>query len=189
MIRDISAKLSVLAAALALFLSSFVSDAQAFVVSLGTLEVPGTTTVGAALGPSEDLPVAFTFQVDSPASIDSVLVTVDAGNFAIDNFNLALFEGTPNADGTQGAASNVGATVTSLVNAGGVEVVELVFSGLNALTTYFLQVQGNVTGSSGGSFSGTITVVPLPPAVLLFASALIGLACFARFRRKPGETV
>lgn len=189
MSRGLSAKLFVLTFASALLVSSFVSDARAFVVSLGTIDVPGTTTIGAILSPSDDLPIAFTFQASSPADISSVVVTVDAGGFAIDNFDLALFQGIPNPDGTPGgSAVEQAATVTQTI-VGSVEVVELAFSGLAALTNYFLQVQGDVTGALGGSFSGTITVVPLPPAVLLFASALIGFACFARFRRKPGETV
>jgi hypothetical protein len=50
--------------------------------------------------------------------------------------------------------------------------------------TYVLEVRGNVTGSSGGSYSGVLNVapVPVPGALWLFGSAVGGMLTLRRNR-------
>jgi hypothetical protein len=53
-------------------------------------------------------------------------------------------------------------------------------------TSYLLKVMAFL-GVEGGDIAGTFTLsaVPIPPALLLFGSALVGLGLFSRRRREP----
>ncbi|MDP2324782.1 MAG: hypothetical protein Q8N51_12215 [Gammaproteobacteria bacterium] len=45
---------------------------------------------------------------------------------------------------------------------------------------YVLELRGIVSGAVSGSYGGALNVVPVPAAVWLFGSALMGIACFRR---------
>ena len=54
--------------------------------------------------------------------------------------------------------------------------------------TYGILFRGQATGTSGGSVSGlvalaSVSAVPVPPAVWLFGSALLGLISFSHTRK------
>lgn len=53
---------------------------------------------------------------------------------------------------------------------------------------YPIMVSGTVTGTLGGMYATRIAPVPLPPAALLFGSALVGLAGLRR-KKGTGESV
>jgi len=57
---------------------------------------------------------------------------------------------------------------------------------LSADTVYQLVVSGTITGSTGGAYalSFGVSAVPLPGALLLFGSGLLGLAAFGRRRAR-----
>lgn len=48
---------------------------------------------------------------------------------------------------------------------------------------YFLEITGTTTGLDRGIYNIEVNTVPLPPAIWLFLSALVGLVSFARIRR------
>ena len=55
-------------------------------------------------------------------------------------------------------------------------------------TEHVLVVTGTLDGTHGGSYQGTIAAVPLPAAVWLFGSAIMGLTVSARRRKNSGVT-
>ncbi len=79
---------------------------------------------------------------------------------------------------------NFGATLngTALTLSSGSGGTTALFQGLLGDGMYTLLFSGDVTGSGGGIINGAIAVeaVPLPAAVWLFGSALIGLFSFRR---------
>ena len=90
--------------------------------------------------------------------------------FNIDDFQFALTDQT-------------GIPLTSFVNTG-----ESINLGSITDGTYGILFRGQATGTSGGSVSGlvalaSVSAVPVPPAVWLFGSALLGLISFSRARK------
>ncbi len=71
-----------------------------------------------------------------------------------------------------------GVAITTFASTGQSVLIDSVLSG-----TYGIWVKGNASGMAGGSVSGPIALssVPIPAAVWLFGSALIG---FLRLRKK-----
>ena len=51
--------------------------------------------------------------------------------------------------------------------------------------SYFVQFTG-IAGTSGGSYAASITITPIPGAILLMVPALAGLGMLARRRRTAG---
>ncbi len=92
------------------------------------------------------------------------------------NFNLDLFTA---AD-----------PLTSLGNFCDVTGTALAFSYLNlAAGDYFFRISGDIGGEAFGnaySYRFEVSEVPLPPALLLFATALGGMAVASYRRRKNG---
>jgi hypothetical protein len=153
-------------------------SASASTFDLGTISPGSTTGVVANLG--DPAPVAFRDTINfSLASLQSSLIgTVtdlsDFGGFATNslNFSLRLFSASDPA--------------TSLGNFTDPTGTVLAFSYLNlAAGDYFFRISGKTDGAFGNSYRYRFEVseVPLPPALLLFATALGGMAVFGYRRR------
>ena len=153
-------------------------QASASTFNLGTLD-PGTTTaVVANLG--IPAPASFSDTINfSLASVQNSLIgtLTDLSDFLgapTDslNFSLDLFSA---ADPTTSLGAFTDATGSVLA-----------FSYLNlAAGDYFFQISGTVGGLAGSAYRYRFEVseVPLPPALLLFATALGGMALFGYRRR------
>ena len=101
-------------------------------------------------------------------SIELDLPGLNINIFNIDNFQFALTDDT-------------GTPLTSFANSG--ESIDLVgiVDGI-----YGILFQGIATGTAGGSVTGIVALVsavPVPPAVWLFGSALLGLIGVSRTRK------
>ena len=164
------------ALALAALLGFAVAPASAATFALGDISDSGDFLGNQikTAGPFTDL---FTFSVNNTVN-DGQATIIEIGNnsvFNIDNLTLAITD-----------------AVGSFVHRGPVAVgptgALLVINGL-AGGNYAVRVTGDVTGSLGGSYTGSIytNVVPIPGAVFLFAPALAGLAGLKRFRRKDAD--
>lgn len=119
------------------------------------------------------------FQVASNSSVAAAAAQIPLRSiFGITGFGLKLIEDT---DGSFGTFNQLDA---DLVGTGGTFSVS--FANLVAGKLYGLLFLGSVTGSAGGFIAGNyaVSAVPLPPAVWLFLSALIGLVGIVRTRRK-----
>jgi len=134
---------------------------------------------------------AFVIQITASEG-SSISSTIDLGSsFQITGFQERLYK-LPNA--TTATAPYVGPIPSALdfwttaINLGSTTgtVNALPSTHLDA-GTYVLELRGNVTGSSGGAYSGTVHLgaptVPLPAAAWLLLSGLAGFTGIARRRK------
>lgn len=120
----------------------------------------------------------------SGATANSISTTIDLSSMLqITNFQERLFNYSGNPSPTLG--SPVGGAIDAWVTPIGIGTVAVLPTTVLAPGTYVLQMRGNVTGTNGGSYAGTLNVVPvpLPAAAWLFGSGLLGLGAFARRRQ------
>jgi hypothetical protein len=120
----------------------------------------------------------FIFSV-SGATADAITSTIDFANvLAINNLQVRLynFSGNPNppvlgppSGGALDAWSN-----TFNLAPGTTQTVSVLPMTMLSAGSYVLEVRGNVTGSAGGSYSGSLNLVPapLPAALPLLLSGL-----------------
>jgi hypothetical protein len=133
----------------------------------------------------------FIFTVSSAAA-DAITSSIDFANvLAINNLSVRLydFSGNPNPPvlGTpNGTVIDTWSTTFNLAPGTNETVSVLPKTMLNA-GTYVLEVRGNVTGSAGGSYSGSLNLVPtpLPAALPLVLSGLGLLGAAVRRSVKP----
>jgi hypothetical protein len=88
-----------------------------------------------------------------------------------------------------GANQPVGAALASgivQVVAGTIDIGALAFANL-VPGSYLVRTAGTFLASGNASIGGTVTVTPIPGAVLLFGSALAGLGAMRARRRRVGE--
>lgn len=136
----------------------------------------------------------FIFSVAS-SSVDAITSTIDFANvLGINNLQVRLynFSGNPNPPvlGTPNGGAIDGWSQTFNLAPGTQQIVNVLpMTSLNA-GTYVLEVRGSVTGSSGGSYSGTLNLVPapLPAALPLMLSGLGLLGGAVRRSIKPART-
>lgn len=174
-----------------LFVYAFLAagaNAAVVVSDIGNLNA-GTTgtfsrnvpTSGAAqfAAPLPDGGELIAFSTNSPTNISAASTSVNLLDvFGISGFGFSLVQAT--------GPGNTFSTFTEITSGGLTGgVLTLSYSGL-ASGVYGFLFTGVITGSAGGFYAGnyTVSAVPLPPAVWLFLSALIGLAGVARKKSK-----
>ena len=116
------------------------------------------------------------FQI-SPASADAVSATISNGTFAVTNLFATLYTLSANPGGlvlTQPAGTVYYGTITDNGPATLVQINPVTL----AAGSYVLQISGTASGPSGGSYTGTLNLspVPLPPSFPLFLAGLLGFA-------------
>ena len=120
----------------------------------------------------------FLFEVVTNGFLSIASATATSIELDLPQFGFTIF----NIDNFQFALTDLnGNPLTSFANSG--ESVDL-----DSITdgTYGILFQGNATGTSGGSVTGIVALVsavPVPPAVWLFGSALLGLIGVSRTRK------
>jgi len=139
----------------------------------------------------------YTFTVGAASNPQGTFVSSFGG---LTDISLALYQGAPslyrttpipgtNPQGAGASPLDVGVLSTAGFTTG--EYI-LQMAGLTAGPTYYLTVTGELSpGSTSGNFYGLaedVAAVPLPDALLMFASALAGLGGLAG-RRRLGEVV
>ena len=157
-------------------------SASASTFDLGTLD-PGTTSA-IVVNLGDPAPVSFSDTINfSLASVQTSLVgsltdLTDFLGIPVNslNFNLDLF--------------SAGDPLTSLGNFTDATGTSLAFSYLNlAAGDYFFRISGAIGDGVFGNayrYRFEVSEVPLPPALLLFATALGGMAVASYRRRKNG---
>jgi hypothetical protein len=162
-----------------------------------TLAVPGSYTYGDTFGAgvggsatSTANPAGFyddfVFTI-AGGSADSVTSTINLGNvLEIDGLQAALFSYTP-GQAVPVAGSPLANGWSVPFNSGPTSgtIAVIAPTTLNA-GTYVLEIAGTVSGSAGGSYSGTLNLapVPLPGGLPLLLSGMAGLAMLGRRHRK-----
>lgn len=152
--------------------------------------LPVTDTYGHVLGPSAGLIAGapapgfsfyddFVFTVAS-STVDSVTSTIDLGTLlSINDLQVRLYNASGNPTlpvlGDSPAGLQDGWSTGVNFNAGGQSGTFAVLpETMLQAGTYVLEVRGDVVGTAGGSYSGTLNLapVPLPAALLLMLSGL-----------------
>jgi hypothetical protein len=122
----------------------------------------------------------------SGATANSLSTTIDLGSLLqITNFQERLYNYSTNPGITTGPA--VGGSIDAWTSPiGTFGTVAVLPTTILAPGTYVLQMRGTVTGTFGGSYAGTLNLapVPLPAAVWLFGSGLLGLGSLVRRRKQ-----
>lgn len=144
-----------------------------------------TASPGAAWGFYDD----FIFSVTGPASVDSVTSTINLGSLSVSNLEVRLYSEAGNSPPVLGTPNGTVWSSWSTPISGGLTGSYSVLNTDLAAGNYVLEVRGNVTGSSGGSYSGTLNVapVPLPAALPLMLSGLGMVGAMARRRSIRGR--
>jgi hypothetical protein len=153
-----------------------------------------TNTLPALTGSVPGAP-GFSFYDDyvftvSNATVDSVTSEINLGSLSIGNLEERLYSVASNSalPAINGPATGFQTNWTAPVNfsAGGESGMITVMDPTTlAAGTYVLEIRGDVTGSSGGTYSGELNLnpVPLPAALPLLLSGLGLLGGLARKRR------
>jgi hypothetical protein len=147
-----------------------------------------TTVISGSPSPGYGFYDDFYFSVPTGVSADSITSTINLGSvLAISGLQVRLYELAGNPPPVLGAPVH-GTLVSSWSTAinpgpGMTGDVEVLNTTLSRAGTYVLEVRGNVTGSRGGSYSGSLNVSPVPvPAALPLV--LSGLGLFGGALRK-----
>lgn len=163
------------------------ANAAVVVADLGSLNAGSTdgfshvTVDGAQL--SAPLPgggEVIQFQINSSANISAAAASINLLDvFGISDFGFKLVQ----AGGGPGSDFSTFTELATGAPSGG--ALTLSYSGLTSGFYGFL-FTGTITGTFGGFYAGnyTVSAVPLPPAVWLFLSALVGLVGVGRRKRK-----
>ncbi len=164
--------------------------------SYGDTFTAPTTVIPTSPSPGYGFYDDFYFSVPNAASADSVTSTIDLGSLlAINNLQVRLYDLANNPPPVLGAPAHgtlVSSWSTAITGGPGLTGdVEVLNTRLNQAGTYVLEVRGNVTGSFGGSYAGTLNVspVPLPAALPLMLSALGLFGAASRGRRAISTTM
>jgi hypothetical protein len=150
-------------------------------------------------GNGHDASFAFNSSI-SPLSFQTLTTgfsinSLSAGTVSMDGFGNFLF-GVSVSNGN-GGSSNGGSTLTFDIWATGLSLASIGGLSTNPPGSASVQfaadiIQGcntGLTSCSGGTGiigTGSVSPIPLPPAALLFGTALVGLGVLGRRRRKDG---
>ena len=157
------------AAAAAIGLAVTATSAEAATFNLGTLAPNESPAIGnsVAKGAFIDL---YTFMLSTPSDGAATLVSITLGTARkITGLSYSLRSGSTTIAGPVG------------------ENVDLMFTGLLTATEYTLRVTGTATGTQGGTYAGglvTAALVPIPAALPLAATALVGLGGIGWLKRR-----
>lgn len=160
-------------------------QAMATTFDLGAQMAPAILNVGDTFNtPQNQFTDDFIFSIPA-ASVYSVTSTFSMANiFDIANLQSSLYSGTPDT----GVLVEGG--VVNQVSGPGFSGTIVVIDPITLQSgNYFLQVSGDVTGTSGGSYTGVMNISAVPEAkewaLLLSGLGLIGFIA-ARRRRNAG---
>jgi hypothetical protein len=166
--------------------------------AVGTATTPNVTNLGNVVSPSsftysntfsgittQKFYDDYTFSLSPASSFSSITASIELGSFfGINNISVRLFQGGgPFAAGVTPIVQvwstpfNAAPGVTGSVSVTNVAAL--------ASNTYTLEVRGDVVGSLGGSYTGSVNVVPVPePETYALLLAGLGLMGTIAKRRK-----
>jgi hypothetical protein len=160
---------------------------------------PADCSVGqCVVNPSTSSSTGYGFYDDFVFTVPQVLTnalvsTITLGSNAISGLQERIYAVNPAGGGTNpvpGVSALQGGVLQSwsAYSANGISILSIPTSVLSPGGTYVLEVRGNVTGSTGGTYTQSINFqpLPLPGALPLFATGLGLLGCLMALRvRRP----
>jgi len=165
----------------AFLLAGATGGAQAATVDLGAVEI-GTPLAFSGFAPVGVINDIFTFSLPANGGSGYSIVNFPLSIPGVGTFN-AIFSSITLFSDPDGTPFTQDDSFLTTASAGGpgVESLSLNFSGTGGGNMY-LMINGVSNGTIGGLYSGAISAspVPLPPAVWMLGSALVGLATVGR---------
>lgn len=159
-----------------LAIASMQVSAEATTLDLGDVTNSTTNQGGVTFSPTATLNYDVTFSLSAASNVALVLTNFATGGgaFNLSGFSVVAVQSNPN-DPSFVLTGAVGGPFS--------------YAGLLAAGNYLISVTGTVTGTVGGMFQATVSaataaVTPIPGALLLFMTAIGGMAGFARLRRR-----
>jgi len=143
-----------------------------------------TTVIPGSPSPGYGFYDAYIFQITG-ATANSISTTIDLGTMLqITDLQERLYNYSGNTAPTLGAP--VGGAIDAWTSPiGTYGTVAVLPTTVLSAGTYVLEIRGNVTGSSGGSYSGSLNVAPIPiPAALPMLLTGLGLLGGVMRRRR-----
>ncbi len=167
--------------------------ARAFVVdTFGTIPVPSAPILGnqpAAGGFTEE----FLFKTSIDAFVVELTAVAGAG-IDLTTFGVEVVTSVVDAAATPGILLATGVQRAAPdddifdIAAFKVDGVGTTIAGVITLGQHFVRATGTQSGTGNYSVQLTVSQIPLPPAAILFLSALAGLVGFSRIRRRKVAT-
>lgn len=138
----------------------------------------------------------FVFTI-AAGQVDSITSSVSLGSMlGISGMQVRLYDYAANGDAaplltTPAAGSAFDAWSSTVSFPGGTTTVNVLPATTLAAGTYVIEVRGTVTGSSGGNYTGSldVTPVPLPPSLPILLTGLGVLATSMRRSRRPAAVI
>jgi len=134
------------------------------------------TQHGSQIGTGNDYLAGFTFGLSAPSSIAVTDVTPGAKYVVVKDYS------------TDGGANGTTTPYSPSISGIGTPVSSYADLGIGKYSLIFEGVADLAVGSST-ALSATISAVPLPGALVMFGSALIGLTAFGGRRRRSAFTI
>ncbi len=174
--------LGTLVAPVTLSYSHSFNDTDTALAGLQLAELPGSTMTA-----SDVFYEDYAFQIDG-STFNSLTATIDLGSwFDISNLQVRLYQGsllttTTGPAGPALVAAWSAQTLTAQSSGGDVQLIGAINL---APGSYVLEVRGNITGSSGGSYAGVLNLAPVPePGAIGLMLAGLGMLGFMARRRR-----
>jgi N-acetylglucosaminyldiphosphoundecaprenol N-acetyl-beta-D-mannosaminyltransferase len=187
----LTSKMHLVFGLLALLLTS--GSVMAAGTNLGAQTAPSILSIGNAFSsPLGQFYDNYLFSIPT-ASADSITSTISLGSvFGINNLETRLYSGTTISAGLP--SGNLIATSAMFpVNGVGFNGTVVVINPINLSSgSYILSVMGNVVGTSGGSYAGTLNISPVPEiaewTMLFLGLGMLGLVAVRRKRDMAVDT-
>lgn len=158
------------------------NDTNTALAGLQLAELPGSSVL-----PTDFFYDDYAFQIDG-SSFNSLTATIDLGTwFDISNLQVRLYQGnllttTTGPAGPALVAAWSAQTLTAQSSGGDVQLIAPINL---APGSYVLEVRGNLTGTSGGSYAGVLNLAPVPePGAVGMMLAGLGMLGFMVRRRR-----
>jgi|CXWL01.1.fsa_nt_gi N-acetylglucosaminyldiphosphoundecaprenol N-acetyl-beta-D-mannosaminyltransferase len=160
-------------------------SAMAVSVNLGTQSAPTTLSVGNAFNsPFGQFYDNYFFSIPA-SSANSITSTISLGSvFGINSLETRLYSGTSINSGMPGGMLLATSSIFSGTGTGFDGTVAVISPITLGSGSYTLSVMGNVSGTSGGSYTGTLNISPVPEiaewAMLVLGLGMMGLIAARR---------
>ena len=121
----------------------------------------------------------------APGSVDTVASTISLGNlFGINNLQARLYSGTVTTTGVPTGLLEAWSTAIQITGTGYSGTMAVINPITLGAGSYVLEIRGDVVGTNGGSYAGTLNISPVPEpqewALLLAGLGLIGFVATRR---------